>query len=211
MPELKREVEQIIDVVSIDEVEDSSYSPIAKEKATQVIGSFRKFIEENKEELLALQVFYNKGKLNWKELKLLAEKIQAPPYSLTTSKLWRAYKQLEDGKVHSNSQNKLVDFISLLTFELGETPELQPYLDTVDRRFAEWLGRQREAGVSFTQEQLNWLEKIKEHISTSIEIFPDDFESAPFNQMGGLGRASVVFGPKKLNEILVELNTKVGG
>jgi type I restriction enzyme R subunit len=211
LPELKREVEQIIDIVSIDEVEEASYSPLAKDKARQVVGTFRKFIEENKKELIALQMFYNKGKMNWNDLKLLAGKIQAPPYSLTTSKLWRAYKQLSEEKVRSNSQDRLVDFVSLLAFELGKSPELQPYLDTVDKRFAEWLARQREAGASFTQEQLNWLEKIKEHIATSLEIFPDDLESPPFNQMGGLGKAATVFGPKKLREMLVEMNVRVGG
>ena len=33
---------------------------------------------------------------------------------------------------------------------------------------------------------------------------------ATFNQMGGLGKASKVFGPK-LKEVLVELNDKVEG
>ncbi|MBI5227668.1 DEAD/DEAH box helicase family protein [Candidatus Micrarchaeota archaeon] len=210
LPEIKKEVEQIIDVVSIDEVEEATYSPLAKEKAKQIVGSFKKFIEENKSELLALQMFYNKGKMSWKELKELSEKIKAPPYCLTTSNLWRAYKQLEEKKVHGRSYDRLVDFISLLAFELEKTPELQPYLDTVDRRFAEWLGRQKEAGVSFTQEQLNWLEKIKEHIATSVEVLPDDLESAPFSQMGGLGKATKVFGPS-FNKLLVQLNREVGG
>lgn len=210
LPEIKKEVDQIIDVVSIDEVEEAGYSPLAKEKATQVVGSFRKFIDDNKKELLAIQLFYNKGKMNWKALKELSEKIKAPPYCLTTSKLWRAYKQLEDNKVHGRSHDKLVDFISLLSFELRKAPELAPYLDTIDKRFAEWLGRQRESGVSFTQEQLNWLEKIKEHIATSVEILPDDLESAPFSQMGGLGKASKVFGAS-FNKVLMELNRDVGG
>ena len=210
LPEIKREVEQIIDVVSTDEVVSTGHSPLAKEKARQVVGSFREFIERNKDELMALQIFYNNGKMSWKELKELADKIKAPPYSLSPSKVWRAYKQLEEKKVHGNSNDKIVDFISLLRFELEKSSELESYLDTVDKRFAEWLARQREAGVSFTQEQLNWLEKIKEHIATSVEIVPDDLESAPFTQMGGLGKAAKVFGPR-FNKLLVQLNSEVGG
>lgn len=211
LPEIKKEVDQIIDVVSLDMVKEARFSPLSREKAKQVVGSFKQFIEENKKELLALQLFYNKGKMSWDDLKDLAEKIKAPPYCLTPSKVWRAYKELEEKKVHGRPSDKLlVDFISLLAFEIGKTPELQPYLDTIDKRFAEWLGRQREAGVPFTQEQLNWLEKIKEHIATSVEILPDDLESPPFSQMGGLGKASKVFGPS-FNKLLVQLNREVGG
>jgi len=212
LPEIKQEVEQIIDVVSVDTVEAATYSPLATEKAKQVIGSFRKFIEKNKKELNAIQVFYNKGKLEWSDLKKLAEKIKAPPYTLTTPLLWRAYKQLEQTKVRGmSSAERISDFLALLRFELGKTTALEPYLDTVDKRFAEWLSRQEEKGVEFTQEQLIWLEKIKNHVATSVEIEADDFEYAPFQQLGGLGKAVNVFGQEKFNKILVEINTKVGG
>jgi len=210
LPEIKKEVDQIIDDVSIDEVLESCYSPLAREKAVQVVGSFRQFIQENRNELIALQIFYNNGKMKWKALKELSEKIKSPPYGLTPSKVWRAYKQIEENNVRGNSNDKVVDFISLLRFELEKSSELEPYLDTVDKRFSSWLVKQKQEGVTFTQEQLNWLEKIKEHIATSVEILPDDLESPPFTQMGGLGRASKVFGPS-FNNLLVQLNGEVGG
>ena len=209
LPEIKRETEQIIDIYSIDVVKEAGYSPIAKEKAKGTIISFRKFIEENKDELAVLQAFYNKRKLHWVDLKDLAAKIKSPPYCLTTSKLWQAYQQLENEKVHGRTTNKrIVDFVSLLRFEIEKTKEIEPWLDTVDKRFAEWLGRQKESGASFTQEQLNWLEKIKNQIAESIEITPDDFEYTPFEQMGGLGKATEVFG-SKFNKLLVELNKEL--
>ena len=209
LPEIKRETEQIIDIYSIDVVKEAGYSPIAKEKAKGTIISFRKFIEENKDELAVLQAFYNKRKLHWVDLKDLAAKIKSPPYCLTTSKLWQAYQQLENEKVHGRTTTKkIVDFVSLLRFEIEKTKEIEPWLDTVDKRFAEWLGRQKESGASFTQEQLNWLEKIKNQIAESIEITPDDFEYTPFEQMGGLGKATEVFG-SKFNKLLVELNKEL--
>ncbi len=210
LPEIKSETEQIIDTYSIDVVEEAGYSPIAKEKAKGTIISFRKFIEENKDELTVLQAFYNKRKLHWVDLKDMATKIKSPPYCLTTSKLWQAYQQLENEKVHGRTMNKhIVDFVSLLRFEIEKTKEIEPWLDTVDKRFAEWLGRQKESGASFTQEQLNWLEKIKNQIAESIEIIPDDFEYTPFEQMGGLGKATEVFGCE-FNKLLVELNKELG-
>ena len=212
IPEIKKETEILIDESSVDEIEVAGYSEIATNKAKEVVGSFKEFIEKNKKELTAIQIFYSKGKkLHWNDLKELYERIRIPPYSLTPAKLWYAYHQLKSGKVRGRvSDKEIANFIQLLKFELGKAQELEPYLNTVDKRFAEWMGRQKEQGVQFSQEQLLWLERIKEHISTSIEIIPEDFETAPFEQMGGLGKASKVFGPK-FKEILVELNERVGG
>ena len=152
------------------------------------------------------RVFYGSKKaLHWKELKELAEKIKTPPHCLTPTKIWQAYKQVEDKKVHGRSLNKITDFVSLIRFELEKASELEPFNDTVDKRFSRWLSEQRAKGLEFSQEQLNWLEKIKNHIAESVEIIPDDFEYAPFEQMGGLGKANIVFG-KKFNETLIELN-----
>jgi len=202
LPELKAETEQIIDDVSVDEVVTADYSPIATEKARSVIKSFKEFIEENKDELDVLQVFYGSKKvLHWGELKELAEKIKTPPHCLTPAKIWQAYKQLEASKVHGQTKNKIPDFVSLLKFELGKINELEPFVDTIDKRFSRWLSEQRAMGVEFNQEQLNWLEKMKNHIAESVEITREDFEYAPFDTMGGLGKAALVFGDK-LDSIL---------
>jgi len=211
LPEIKKETEQIIDMVSVDVVEEAGYSPIATEKAKSTVKSFKEFIKKNKNELIAIQAFYNHKKLKWEDLKELAVKIEKPPFVLTTSKLWQAYHQLEDGRVHGRSKSeRIADFISLLRHEIEKTKEIEPWIDTVDKRFAEWLGRQKESGVEFNQEQLNWLERIKSHIAESIEISADDLEYTPFEQMGGLGKAVEVFGSKKFNQLLVELNTELG-
>ncbi|MBI4167713.1 MAG: DEAD/DEAH box helicase family protein [Candidatus Aenigmarchaeota archaeon] len=212
LPEIKRETEQIIDMASVDVVEEAAYSPIATEKAKKLVQSFKDFIKKNKSELRAIQIFYeSRGKLKWKDLKELSNKVRSPPYVLTTPTLWQAYKQLEHTKVRGNSTGKISDFISLIRFELGKTPELEPYLDTVEKRFAEWLGKQKEQGVSFNQDQLNWLEKIKQHVATTAEIEADDFEFGELQKMGGLGKAAKVFGHDNFEKILVEINRDVGG
>lgn len=209
LPQIKIETEQIIDDVSVDEVVTAAYSPIATEKARAIINSFKEFIEKNKNELDALQAFYtNKKRLHWKDIKKLAEKIKTPPYFLTPAKIWQAYNQLEASKVRGHTKNKIVDFISLLKFELGRQDELEPFTDTVDKRFSKWLTNQKVLGARFSQEQLNWLEKIKNHIAESIEITTDDFEYAPFDQMGGLGKVSKMFG-NRLEKIIEELSVEL--
>lgn len=208
LPQIKAETEQIIDDVSVDEVITAGYSPIATDKARGIIKSFKEFIEKNKDELDALQVIYSNKKLHWKALKELAKKIETPPYCLTPAKIWQAYKQLESTKVHGASRNKIADFVSLLKFELGKENELEPFTDSVDKRFSRWLSEQRAMGVQFNQEQLRWLEKIKNHIAESIEITTDDFEYAPFDQMGGLGKVSKVFG-NQFEKIMEELSEEL--
>jgi type I restriction enzyme R subunit len=58
----------------------------------------------------------------------------------------------------------------------------------------------------FTQEQIRWLEMIRDHIAANLAIDVDDFDFAPFAQQGGLGKVHQVFG-SDLNGILEELNT----
>ena len=211
LPEIKKETEIIVDVSSVDVVEDAQYSEIATKKAKEVVGSFKEFIKNNKTKLVAIEIFYKKGKLHWSDLKELYERIKAPPYALTPSRLWQAYRQIEESRVKGRvSDKEIANFISLLKFEIEKTKELEPYLNTVDKRFAEWLGRQKEQGVQFTEEQLKWLMLIKDHIATSIEILKEDLEDAPFSQLGGLGKAAKVFG-QKLTPLLKELNERVGG
>ncbi len=62
-----------------------------------------------------------------------------------------------------------------------------------------------KAGTIFTPEQLAWLELIRDHIATSLSIEPEDFDYAPFNQRGGLGKAHQLFG-EQLPALLDELN-----
>jgi len=63
-------------------------------------------------------------------------------------------------------------------------------------RYAKWLSEGQAKGDTFTAEQLQWLLAIKDHIASSLAIEQDDFEYAPFNQFGGLGRAHELFGDR---------------
>ena len=53
--------------------------------------------------------------------------------------------------------------------------------------------------------QLAWLDLIRDHITTNLNIEPEDLELSPFNQRGGLGKAHQLFGGE-LREIFDELN-----
>jgi type I restriction enzyme R subunit len=65
--------------------------------------------------------------------------------------------------------------------------------------------QQENQGRPFTSEQRRWLEMMRDHIATSVEMTVEDFDYAPFAEQGGLGRAAQVFG-ENLKGLLEELN-----
>jgi type I restriction enzyme R subunit len=208
--DVKKQTEQTIDTVSKDTLIYAGADEQAKEKARTIVESFRKFIEENKAEITALQILYSKPygtrHLTYADIQQLADAIKKPPYHLTPETLWFAYRQLEQAKVRGAGPQKLLtNIISLVRFAIGQADALEPFPDTVEQRFRRWVREQESLGREFTAEQMEWLEMIKNHIATSVAIQPDDFETTPFYERGGLVKAHQVFG-EKLDEVLDELN-----
>jgi type I restriction enzyme R subunit len=173
------------------------------------VESFEQFLAEHKDEIDALQFFYSvphKKRLRYEHIKALAAAISAPPRSWTPTTLWRAYETLEKSKVRGASAGRLLtDVVSLVRFALHQEEELVPHAERVQARFQRWLAQQANKGRSFTDEQSRWLEMMKDHISTSLEIGVDDFDLTPFTREGGRARASRVFG-KDLHDVVRELN-----
>jgi len=207
--------EQVIDTVSSDALLTADWDTQAAVKSRTVIDTFRKFIDENKNELTALQLIYSRPyghrHYTYEQIRQLADAIRKPPYNLSTEQVWRAYEQLERTKVRGGGPQKLLtDIIALIRFALEETPVLEPFNATVNRAFDHWLYGQEQQGRKFTPEQVKWLEMIRDHIAGSAAIEMDDFDTVPFNQWGGRVRAQSLFGNQlpmilnELNEALVE-------
>ena len=98
----------------------------------------------------------------------------------------------------------LTDIVSLVRYTLHQDSELVPFRDQVDERFAAWLSTQKQKGVTFTMEQLQWLTWIKENIAGELGIAPESFEYTPFVEHGGIGKAAQVFG-ERLTSLMSEL------
>jgi type I restriction enzyme R subunit len=203
--DFRRSYEQIIDETSMDKVMQVGYST---EQARRTVDDFRQFIEDNKDEITALQVLYShpySRRLSFKDLRDLANAIGRPPHQWTPKALWTAYEALDRSKVHGSGQRVTTDLVSLVRFALGEEVELVPFPEKVNQRFATWLLQQQNAGREFTREQRRWLEEIRDHIAASLSISTDDLEYTPFVERGGIGRAYQVFGDD-LASVLDELN-----
>lgn len=87
------------------------------------------------------------------------------------------------------------------------TLTLVPYRDELRERYHAWLA-EREAATAFSPEQRAWLDRMAEHIASSLAIEPADFETGWFGQQGGLGRAHALFGDT-LTPLLAELNERL--
>jgi type I restriction enzyme R subunit len=209
--DLRHKFEQVVDEVSKDQLlaDQTGYSPEARDKAAALVHSFEQYLAEHKDEIDALQFFYSvphRRRLRYADIKALADAIQAPPRQWTPEKLWRAYETLEQSKVRgAGAERLLTDVVSLVRFALHQDGQLVPHTDRVQVRFQSWLAQQHSAGREFTDEQRRWLEMIRDHIATSLEIGIDDFDLTPFAGEGGLAKASQVFG-KELGTIVSELN-----
>ena len=70
-----------------------------------------------------------------------------------------------------------------------------------------WL-EERDADNAFTAEQREWLDRMAEHIATSLAIESEDFETGWFGQHGSLGRAHTLFGDR-LKPLIAELNEQL--
>ena len=210
LTEIHRAYEQTIDNVTADRLIRVGFSDA---EAGNLAQSFREYIEENRNEITALQVLYERPyrqRLSYADIRALADALQSPPRSWTAGRLWDAYRQLDQSRVRGSSQRVLADIVSLVRFAIGNDEELAPFAEQVEERFQGWLAVQEVAGRAFSDEQLQWLEDIKDHIAGSVSIEPTDLQLAPFSQRGGIGRAYTVFGDG-LAPLLEELNLALAG
>ena len=204
---IRRSHEQIIDNVNLDTVLFADFDSEQEKNVDRTIQTFREFIEENKDEIIALRIIYNENYKNRpmaiESLKKLYEKLKSK--GITVERLWDCYAIKKPDKVKRGTIAQLTDLISIIRFEMGYTDNLQPFADKVNYNFMQWTLRKNAGAVHFTEEQMEWLRLIKDHIIASLSIEPDDLDLNPFDHKGGLGRFYEVFGDS-YEEILIEMN-----
>jgi len=206
---VRRVHEQIIDTVNIDKVVKSEWDNFTKGKAEEVVNSFKEYIEANKDEIIALSIFYDqpyrRRELTFKMIKDLLEKLKLEKPLLAPHYVWDAYSQLD--KINDESpKNELVALVSLIRRVTGIDQKITPYNKTVDRNFQNWVFQKHSgAGTKFSEEQMQWLRMIKDHIAGSFHVEVDDLDYTPFDAKGGRGKMHQLFGDE-MNEIINELN-----
>lgn len=204
---IRRSHDQVIDTVNLDSVVYAGFDSQREENADKVITTFREFIDENKDEIIALRIIYNE---NYKDrpmvieqLKSLYEKLKKK--NITVERLWDCYYIKFTNKVKRGTVAQLTDLISIIRFEIGATDELTSFADRVNANFKEWTFRKNAGYSQFTEEQMEWLRLIKDHIISSLSILDEDLDYTPFDHKGGLLGFYEAFGDNYKN-ILNEMN-----
>jgi type I restriction enzyme R subunit len=206
--EIKRSKEQVIDVITKDEVLEAGFDEQARERARAMTTSFERFLEEHRDEIAALRLIHGSDaprRLTYAEARELAQAIEAPPKEWTPEALWAAYEALDAARVRRASRPRLLtNIVRLVRYAMHRDDQLAPHPDVARERFEKWIGDQERAGRGFTTEQREWLEMMRDHIAANLEITREDFEYAPFAQKGGLAGAHRAFG-SELQRIMEEL------
>ncbi|WP_322180155.1 type I restriction endonuclease subunit R [Neglectibacter caecimuris] len=208
---VRRSHEQIIDNTNPDAVTFAGFDTQQEVNADKVLQTFRDFIEANKDEIIALRIIYSQ---TYKDrpmvidgLKSLYEKLKAQ--GITIDRLWDCYAIKKPDQVRGKStMHQLADLISMIRFEMGYEDNLQPFAETVNYNFMRWTLKRNAGAVHFTEEQMEWLRLIKDHIAVSLSIELDDLQLNPFDRKGGLGRFYEVFGDG-YEKILMEMNVEL--
>lgn len=207
---VRRNHYQIIDNVNIDSVIFAGFDTQQEETAERVIKTFHEFIEENKDEIVALRIIYDETYKNRpmaiEQLKALYEKLKSK--GITVERLWDCYAIKKSDKVKRGTIAQLTDLISIIRFEMGYTDNLTPFADKVNYNFMQWTLRRNAGAIHFTEEQMEWLRLIKDHIATSLSILPEDLDLTPFDRKGGRLGFYDAFGDN-YEEILQEMNEEL--
>lgn len=149
---IRRSHEQLIDNVNVDEVVYAGFDKDQKGNAEKVIQSFRSFIEENKDEIIALRIIYDQRykdrPMAIDKLKKLYEKLKAK--GITVDRLWDCYALEKPDKVKKGTVAQLTDLISIIRFEMGYADKLTPFADRVNYNFMQWTLKKNAGAVHFT-------------------------------------------------------------
>lgn len=205
--DVRKKYDQIIDTLNQDSIINSGWVKDQAADAQQTIQDFTAWIEAHKDEITALQLFYGqpyqRRELTYKMIKELADKIKLDKPQLAPLQVWNAYQKLENAGA---PLSEMIALVSLIRRVIGIDEQLISYDKTVDRNFQDWVFKKHSgAGTKFTEEQMQWLRMIKEHVTSSFHIDKDDFDYNPFNSYGGLGKMWQLFG-EQTEEIINELN-----
>lgn len=208
---VRRIHEQIIDVVNLDRVEFAGWDTQAQEKAQSLVREFAEYIEAHRDEISALRIFYNQPyqqrAVTYQMVRELLDMIKQNRPSLAPLRVWQAYEQIE--RVNGKSPlSELTALVALLRRVVGVDGILTPYETTVNRNFQDWVFKKQAGALKFTEEQMDWLRMIKEHIVSSFHLEAEDLDYTPFDAKGGVGKMYQLFG-EQMEGIIDEMNEVV--
>lgn len=206
---IRRDKEQVIDHSAIDSVTRAEWDGDADENARAMVQDFEAYLEENRDEIEALTIFYKtphrRQTVTFDMIKAVMERIREDKPKLAPLRVWRAYAYLDDYK-GENPASELTALIALIRRACGIDQTVSRHSETVRKNFQNWIMRHHSGGgAKFDKEQMEWLHMIRDHIINSFHFERDDLESNPFDGKGGMGKMYKLFGDD-MDGLIDELN-----
>jgi type I restriction enzyme R subunit len=205
---IRRDKEQTIDPAT-DKLKFAGWSNDAQAQAENLTQEFADYLASHKDHIEALSIFYDqphrRREITNDMIHQILDLLRIDKPKLAPLHVWQAYSQL-DNYQGKQPVSELTALIGLIRRVCGMDSQLTHFEDTVRRNFQTWI-MQRHAGNpdKFSEEQMSWLQMIRDHIANSYHIERDDLELAPFDGNGGLGKMYQLFGAE-MDNVLDELN-----
>jgi type I restriction enzyme R subunit len=206
---IRREKEQTIDHDNLDTVLRAEWDGDSADNAKALAQDFAAYLESKRDELEALTIFYSqparRSAVTYEMIRTVLEKLKKDRPKLAPLRVWQAYAQLDDYKGNDPS-SELTALVALIRRVCGSDQKVSLYDDIVRRNFQDWIMRHHSgAGEKFSEEQMDWLRMIRDHVMSSFHIEREDLEMAPFDARGGIGRMYQLFG-ERMDDVISELN-----
>jgi len=164
-------------------------------KPQDYLLAFSEFIHINKHKIEALSILLSNPR-KWNSTVLKEIRIELKKNAFDEEKLRQAY--LVSG------QKAIADIISMIKNADNSNNKLLTAEERVNRTISDILKTH-----SFTDEQMEWLMHIKEHLIINLAIDKDNFDIVPvLERAGGLSKARKIFGDK-LDRLIEEINYKI--
>lgn len=209
---IRREKEQKIDHDNLDEVLRAEWGKDSKENAQKLVDAFADYIREHKDEIDALEIFYDqphrRREITYDMIREVMDRLRSDRPALAPFRVWNAYTQLDDYK-GNHPINELTALVAVIRRVCEIDTLLSSYDATVRRNFQNWmLKRHAGAGEKFNEEQMQWLQMIRDHIISSFHFERNDLDMAPFDSQGGLGKMYQLFGAD-MDRLIEEMNEEL--
>ncbi len=186
-------------LVSYEEHDEVTHEKIERygkfEKPDEYLEAFSKFVSENSDSIDALEILLKNPK-EWRTEALTELRQQLSQNDFKERDLQRAHDRVY--------QKALADIISMVK----HAADKQEVMLTAEERVNRAVSQILEANA-FDEEQVKWLNLIREHLVENLTIDESDFEVLPvFHDRGGKAKARRVFG-SKFEPLIQELNTGI--
>ena len=206
---IRRNKEQTIDHDNLDTLLLAEWKGDAHENAEAMAQDFRQYLEENRDKIEALTIFYaqphRRKELSYEMIHSVLDRLKSDKPLLAPLRVWQAYSLLDEYK-GSQPATELTALVALIRRVCGIDATLSTYKETVHRNFQNWIMTHHSgSGEKFNEEQMDWLRMIRDHIITSFHLDHNDLDMAPFDGKGGMGRMFQLFGDR-MNSLIDDLN-----